>query len=515
MPSAFVSPVALRSTGLVKSLTTATRSLTFFSPLRRTCAAPVFTMSAAASQTTQEQTTLPHGYQYDLFVIGAGSGGVRASRIAANHGAKVAVAENKPLGGTCVNVGCVPKKLFVYGSHYGHDFHDATAYGWDVPKPSLDWPRLIRNKNAEIERLNGIYGRLLDKAGVHLVRGTAKFVDSHTIQVGDEQYTADKILVATGGHPFVPDFEGREHVITSNEAFYLEELPKRAMIVGGGYIAVEFACIFHGYGSQVVQLYRRDVFLRGFDDDVRKHLAEQMRITGVDVRFNSTVKKIVKNSDGSLTVTTNNGDVFETDLVMYATGRVPSTETIALDVAGVKTGEKGKILVDDWNKTNVDHIYAIGDVTDRVCLTPVAIAEGHAFADTHYGDKRRNVNYNDIPTAVFSTPSIGTCGLTESQARDKYGKHGVDVYKTAFRPMKHTLTKREGEKTFMKLIVEKSTDKVVGVHMLDAAAGEVIQILGVAMKAGATKADFDSTMPVHPVSAEEMVTLRTKEPDPQ
>ncbi|CAN8064931.1 unnamed protein product [Agarophyton chilense] len=516
MSSAFVSPAVLRSARFITAFTLPqSRSLTPFRPRsRRASSRFLFNMSAVAAQDTQ-QSTLAHGYQYDLFVIGAGSGGVRASRIAANHGAKVAVAEYAPLGGTCVNVGCVPKKLFVYGSHYGHDFHDASAYGWDVPTPSLDWSRLIRNKNAEIERLNGIYGRLLDKAGVHLIQGKAKFVDSHTVQVGDAQYTADKILVATGGHPFVPQFEGREHAITSNEAFYLEQLPKRCLIVGGGYIAVEFACIFHGYGSQIVQLYRRDLFLRGFDDDVRKHLAEQMRITGVDVRFNSNVKRIVKNADGSFTVTSTNDELFETDLVLYATGRVPSTEGIALEAAGVKTGDSGKILVDDWNKTNVDHIYAIGDVTDRVCLTPVAIAEGHAFADTLYGDKKRNVNYNDIPTAVFSTPSIGTCGLTETQAREKYGKNGVDVYKTAFRPMKHTLTKREGEKTFMKLIVEKSTDKVVGCHLLDAAAGEVIQILGVAMKAGATKADFDATMPVHPVSAEEIVTLRTKEPDPQ
>ncbi|PXF42380.1 Glutathione reductase [Gracilariopsis chorda] len=471
-------------------------------------------MATTTDQSTQRET-LPHGFQYDLFVIGAGSGGVRASRIAATHGAKVAVAEYAPLGGTCVNVGCVPKKLFVYGSHYGHDFHDAQAYGWDVPKASLDWPRLIRNKNAEIERLNGIYGRLLDRAGVHLIQGKAKFVDSHTVQVGDKQYTADKILVAVGGRPFVPEFEGSEHVITSNEAFYLEKLPKRVVVVGGGYIAVEFACIFHGYGTEVVQLYRRDLFLRGFDDDVRKHLAEQMQITGVDLRFNSVVKKITKLDDGCFEVTTNKDETIQTDLVMYATGRHPYTADLGLKEAGVTTGQNGKILVDDWNKTNVNHIYAVGDVTDRVCLTPVAIAEGHAFADTHYGNKKRNVNYQDIPTAVFSTPSIGTCGLTETQAREKYGKYGVDIYKTSFRPMKHTLTKREGEKVFMKLIVEKSTDKVVGCHMLDAAAGEVIQLVGVAMKAGATKADFDSTMPVHPVSAEEMVTLRTKEPNPQ
>lgn len=472
-------------------------------------------MSTSTAPSTTPSTTLPHGYQYDLFVIGAGSGGVRASRIAATHGARVAVAENGALGGTCVNVGCVPKKLFVYGSHYGHDFHDSKSYGWDVSQPSLDWPRLISNKNAEIERLNGIYGRLLKNSGVELITGTAKFLDPHTIQVGEKTYTADKILVATGGKPFVPEFEGREHVITSNEAFYLPDLPKRIVITGGGYIAVEFACIFHGYGSHVVQLYRGEKFLRGFDDEVRDHLATEMRTSGVDVRFGTNVSKVVKNSDGSFSVTTTTGDVIETDLVMYATGRVPNSEPLCLDKAGVETGAKGKIVVDDWSKTSVDHVYAVGDVTDRVNLTPVAIAEGHAFADTVYGNKKRNINYDNIPTAVFSTPSIGTCGLTESKAREKYGKYGVDVYKTAFRPMKHTLTKREGEKVFMKLIVDKKTDVVVGCHMLDSAAGDMIQLVGVAMKAGATKADFDATIPVHPVSAEEIVTLRTKQPDPQ
>lgn len=459
--------------------------------------------------------TLPHGFQFDLFVIGAGSGGVRASRIAANHGARVAVAESGALGGTCVNVGCVPKKLFVYGSHYGHDFHDAQAYGWDVDQmPKLDWKRLITNKNAEIERLNGIYARLLDRAGVKLIVGKATFLDSHTIQVGEEIFTADKILVATGGRPFVPEFPGREHVITSNEAFFLPDLPKRVCIVGGGYIAVEFACIFHGYGAQVTLSYRRDLFMRGFDRDVRNHLAEQMSVSGIDLRFKTEITDVVKNNDGSFNVTLNNGEVFETDLVMYATGRVPLTEQLRLDAAGVNTGKSGKIVVDDWSKTNVDHIYAVGDVTDRVCLTPVAIHEGHAFADTMYGNKKRNTVYENIPTAVFSTPSIGTCGLTEEQAREKYGGTGVDVYKTAFRPMKHTLTKREGEKVFMKLIVDKATDVVVGCHMLDSAAGDMIQLVGVAMKAGATKADFDATMPVHPVSAEEIVTLRSKEPDP-
>ncbi|CDF36387.1 unnamed protein product [Chondrus crispus] len=514
--TAFVPSLAVRA-----RLTTALRSSLCArpSPLRRAPHPPrrahVAMGIATDAAATVARDTLAHGFQYDLFVIGAGSGGVRASRIAANYGARVVVAESGPLGGTCVNVGCVPKKLFVYGSHYGHDFDDAKAYGWDVPgKPTVDWPRMIATKNAEIERLNGIYGRMLGKAGVQIVYGHAKLLDPHTVQVGEDTFTADKILVATGGKPFVPEFEGREHVITSNEAFYLPNLPKRVCMVGGGYIAVEFAHIFSGYGSDVVLSYRKDLFMRGFDMDVRTHLAEQMELQGIDLRFKTEITKVVKNPDGSLQVTLNNGQVLETDLVMYATGRVPLVNDLGLEAAGVATGKSDKIIVDDWSKTNVDNIYAIGDVTDRVCLTPVAIHEGNALADTLYGNKKRNTNYDNIPTAVFSTPTIGTCGLTEEQAREKYGQTGIDVYKTKFNPMKHTMTKRTGEKVFMKLIVDRATDVVVGCHMMDAAAGDMIQLVGVAMKAGATKADFDATMPVHPVSAEEIVTLKTKEPDP-
>lgn len=501
----------LRPSPLLPSLST--RALhTVYLPHRRVHISSPARRTATTTTTMSDAT---HSYQYDLLVLGAGSGGVRASRIAASYGAKVAIAERAALGGTCVNVGCVPKKLFVYGSHFGHDFHDSKAYGWDISgTPTLDWPRLIRNKNEEISRLNGIYGRLLDKAGVDLLVGTATFVDAHTIKVGEAEYTAEKILVAVGGRPFVPEFPGREHVITSNEAFFLEDLPKRVVIAGGGYIAVEFACIFNGFGSKVVQVYRGEKFLRGFDDEVREHLATEMRLGGVDVRFNADIAKIEK-VDGGLLVELKNGERFETDVVMYATGRVPYTEELGLEKAGVETGKKNKILVDEWSRTNMENVFAVGDCTDRVNLTPVAIHEGHAFADTQYGGNRRNTSYEYIPTAVFSSPNIGTCGLTEEQAREKYGKLGVDVYKTAFRPMKHTLTKREGEKVFMKLIVEKETDKVVGCHILDGAAGEMIQLIGVAMKAGATKRDFDSTMPVHPVSAEEIVTLRTKQPDPK
>lgn len=464
-----------------------------------------------STTTAMAPTSHAHGYDYDLLVLGAGSGGVRAARIAAGHGAHVAVAERAALGGTCVNVGCVPKKLFVYGSHYSHDFHDAAAYGWNVPDGvTLDWGRLIENKNNEISRLNGIYGKLLANSGVDLKVGTAVMKDAHTVEIDGKAVSAEKVLVAVGGKPFVPEFEGSDLVITSNEAFFLEELPKKVVVVGGGYIAVEFAGIFHAYGSKVTQMYRGELFLRGFDNEVREHLAEQMRTQDVDLRFGTDIAKVVKNTDGTLTATTKAGDTITADVIMYATGRIPDTAALGLDAAGVKTGRNGKIVVDDWGLTSVENIYAVGDVTDRVNLTPVAIAEGHAFADTHYGNNRRNIGYDNIPTAVFSNPSIGTCGLTEEQAREKYGDEDVAVYKTSFRPMKHTLTKREGEKVFMKLLVQRSTDIVVGCHILDAAAGDMIQLVGVAMKAGATKKMFDTTMPVHPVSAEELVTLRTE-----
>lgn len=465
-----------------------------------------------------QQNASPTKYDYDLFVIGAGSGGVRAARIAAGYGARVAVAEEGALGGTCVNVGCVPKKLFVYGSHYGKGFADARAYGWDVDKNGVgvDWGRLVRNKNEEIERLNGIYGRMLDNAGVRLLEGRAKFLDGHRVEVrgrdGVEVVSAERVLVATGSKPFVPEFKGKEFVITSNEAFFLNELPKRIIIVGGGYVAVEFSGIFKGYGVAVTNLYRRSLFLRGFDDEARQFLADEMRAGGVNVRFNENIESISKNADGSYMAQLESGEVMQADCIMYATGRKPYTKALGLEAAGVKTGENGKIIVNDFSQTNVPSIYAIGDVTDRANLTPVAIAEGHCFADTVYGNKPRSVSYEYIPTAVFSTPTLGTCGLTEGQAREKYGDDGIDVYKTSFRPMKHTMTKRVGEKSLMKLIVEKASDKVVGCHIVDDAAGEVIQLVGVAMKAGATKTDFDNTMPVHPVSSEEIVTLRTKVP---
>jgi glutathione reductase (NADPH) len=451
---------------------------------------------------------------YDFFVIGAGSGGVRAARIAAAHGARVAVAEERYLGGTCVNVGCVPKKLLVYASHFAEDFEDAAGFGWSVGERNFAWRTLIENKNAEIERLNGIYRRLLEGPGVDIFDARARLVDDHTVAVGDETYTAQHILLATGGWPSVPDIPGKEHVITSNEAFFLEELPERIVVVGGGYIAVEFAGIFHGLGAQVTQLYRGPLFLRGFDDDCREFLAEEMIKKGVDLRFNSVVEDIARvEVDGRQTICVDLADrtMIETDLVMYATGRSPNGAGLGLEAAGVATDGNGAVIVDqDW-RTSVSNIYAIGDLTDRIQLTPVAIAEGHALADNLFGPAGRQVDYADIPSCVFSQPSLGTVGLTETEARARFD--AIDIYKSAFRPMKHTLSGRD-ERTLMKLVVDRATDRVVGVHMVGPEAGEIIQGLGVALKAGATKAQFDATIGVHPTSAEEFVTMRAPEPEP-
>eukprot|EP00181_Compsopogon_caeruleus_P003452 CAMPEP_0184678290 /NCGR_PEP_ID=MMETSP0312-20130426/1032_1 /TAXON_ID=31354 /ORGANISM="Compsopogon coeruleus, Strain SAG 36.94" /LENGTH=485 /DNA_ID=CAMNT_0027126931 /DNA_START=53 /DNA_END=1511 /DNA_ORIENTATION=- len=460
------------------------------------------------------RTKVTAAYDVDLFVLGAGSGGVRASRIAAGYGARVAIAENRDLGGTCVNVGCVPKKLMVYGAHYASDLLDARAYGWDTVPAPLVWPRLIENKNREIARLNGIYGRLLEKAGVTIHHGTARLTSANSVVIesaqGMKEITAEKILVAVGGWPVKPAFEGNEHTITTNEVFYLDECPKKVLIVGGGYIAVEFSGIFHGYGSEVIQVVRGDSLLRGFDFETAEFLREQMQTQGIDFRFKTEVTKVTKEPDESLTAILLDGSRIEKiDQILCATGRVPLTQNLGLEAAGVELGKKGEILVDEFSRTNVENIFAVGDVTDRVNLTPVALAEGHCFADTEFGGKSRSPVYEDIPTAVFSQPSLGTCGLTEEEARAKLGDDGVVIFKTAFRPMKHTLTLREGEKTFMKLVVDRKTDVVVGCHIVEPAAGEIIQLVGVAMKAGATKADFDATVGVHPTAAEELVTMRT------
>ena len=445
-------------------------------------------------------------YDFDLFTIGAGSGGVRASRIAAGHGARVAVAEDRYLGGTCVNVGCVPKKLLVYASHFAEEFEDAAGFGWSVGERQFDWTRLIANKNDEIGRLNGVYRRLLGDAGVTLFEATARLVDPHTVAVGDTSYTAERILVATGGWPMIPDIPGREHIVTSNEAFFLDGLPDRIVVVGGGYIAVEFAGIFHGLGAEVTQLYRGPLFLRGFDDDVREVLAAEMRKKGIDVRFDSVVERIDRLEDGSFKLTLRGGDQIETGMVMYATGRLPKSADLGLAEAGVETNDKGAIVVDGDYRTSVDNIYAIGDVTDRVNLTPVAIAEGHVLADTLYGNRPRTVGYENIPTCVFSQPNIGTAGLTEAAAHERYGD--IEVYRSSFRPMKHTLSGRD-ETTMMKLIVDTASDRVVGVHMVGPDAGEITQGMGIALTCGATKAQFDATIGIHPTAAEEFVTMRT------
>lgn len=451
------------------------------------------------------------GYDYDLFVIGAGSGGTRASRIAATHGARVAVAEDRYLGGTCVNVGCVPKKLLVYAAHFSEDFEDAAGFGWTVGERAHDWPALIANKDTEIARLNGVYRRLIEGAGARIFDARATLTDAHTIEVGGETVAAETILIATGGWPSVPDIPGREHVITSNEVFHLERMPDRVVVVGGGYIAVEFAGIFHGLGAHVTQLYRGPLFLRGFDNDCREFLAEEMLKKGIDLRFNSVVRMISKRADGTLTVDLADEETIECDAVLYATGRHPNTAGIGLETADVALNANGAVIVDDDWRTNVPNIYAIGDVTDRIQLTPVAIAEGHALADRLYGPGGRNVSYEFVASTVFSQPNLGTVGYTEAEARERFG--AVDVYKSAFRPMMHTLSGRD-ERTLMKLVVERKTGRVVGVHMVGPDAGEIIQGFAVALKAGATKKVFDATIGIHPTSAEEFVTMRTPEPEP-
>lgn len=444
-------------------------------------------------------------FDFDLFVIGAGSGGVRAGRMAAAMGVRVAVAEDRHLGGTCVNVGCVPKKLFVYASHYAEDFENARGFGWTAGETGFDWPTLRDNKTKEIERLNGIYRNLLVNAGCELIEGRATLVDAHTVAVGDKTYTAERILVAVGGWPNVPAFPGSEHVISSNEVFYLDEFPKRAIVVGGGYIAVEFAGIFAGLGAKTDLIYRGDMFLRGFDNEVREFTAQEVAKKDVNLRFNSNITAIEKQDDGSLVATLTDGSTLEADVIMYATGRNPKVQGLGLEALGIEQGKNGAIIVNDQFQTNVPSVYAIGDVIDRVQLTPVALAEGMALVRNLYGGQDQKVDYDLIPTAVFCQPNIGTVGLTEEQARERY--ENVDVYKSSFRAMKHTLSGSD-EKTFMKMLVDRDSDKVLGVHMVGPDAGEIIQGIGVALKAGATKAVFDSTIGIHPTAAEEFVTMR-------
>jgi glutathione reductase (NADPH) len=449
-------------------------------------------------------------YDFDLFVIGGGSGGVRAARMSAQFGARVALCEERYMGGTCVNVGCVPKKLLVYGSHIAEEWEDAAGYGWSVEKPSFDWKRMIANKDKEITRLNGIYRSLLDNAGVKVIDGRGSLVDAHTVQVDGVNYTCEHILVATGGWPTVPEIPGGEHIITSNEAFFLEELPRHITIVGGGYIAVEFAGIFQGFGSQVTQLYRGPLFLRGFDDDARSFLAGEMQKKGVDLRFNIDVEGIEKTAEG-LKLSLSDGSQLTTDLVMYATGRAPNATGLGLEELGVECNWRGAVVVDEYLRTNLPSIHALGDVTDKLQLTPVALAEGMALAKTLFGGEPTMVDYENVATAVFSQPCLGTVGLTEAAARSHHGE--VTIYKSAFTPMKHTLTQNT-EKTLMKLIVDTRTDVVVGVHVVAPEAGEIIQGVAIALKCGATKAQFDATIGIHPTAAEELVTMRTPEPEP-
>lgn len=447
-------------------------------------------------------------YDYDLFVIGAGSGGVRAARIAANYGARVAVAEGYRVGGTCVIRGCVPKKLFVYASHFADEFEDAAGFGWTVEGARFDWKTLIGNKDKEIDRLNGIYIRNLQNAGVEIIESRATVVDAHKVRLEatGREVSAERILIAVGATPFLPEIPGIEHAITSNEAFHLEELPGRVVVVGGGYIAVEFAGIFNGLGARTMQLYRGPLFMRGFDDDLRTLLAEEMSKKGVDLRMDADIKAIGK-KDGELHLTLTNGDVIKTDAVIYATGRVPNTKGLGLEAAGVKIGKNGEVIVDEYSQTSVPSIYAVGDVTDRANLTPVAIREGHAFADTVYGGRKVKVDHSIIPTAVFSQPELGTVGLTEALAHARHPE--IDLYKTSFRAMKNTLSGSQ-ERTFMKLVVDAQSDRVLGVHLMGPGSGELIQAVGIAVTMGATKAQFDATIAVHPTAAEELVTLRDK-----
>jgi glutathione reductase (NADPH) len=447
-------------------------------------------------------------FDYDLFVIGAGSGGVRAGRIAARHGAKVAVAEEYRVGGTCVIRGCVPKKLFVYASKFAEEFEDAVGFGWTSEKVSFDWAALVANKDKEIDRLNKAYIRNLEASGAELIHERAVLDGPNTVVLASgRRVTARHILVATGATPFVPrHLTGHELAITSNEAFHLERLPSRIVIVGGGYIAVEFAGIFSGLGVETVLVYRGSQILRGFDDDIRNHLAGEMKKKGIEVRTHADVSSIESSGTG-VRVTLNDGAQFGAGQIMFATGRIPNVQGLGLDRLGVEMTPHMAVKVDEYSRSSVPSIYAVGDVTNRVNLTPVAIREGHAFADTVFGGKDVKVDHSLVPTAVFSQPEIGTVGLTEEQARQGY--QSVDIYKTSFRPMKHTLSGRD-ERMLMKLVVDGESDRVLGCHICGPDAGEMAQLLGIAVRMGAKKSDFDATLAVHPTAAEELVTLREK-----
>lgn len=447
-------------------------------------------------------------FDFDFFVIGAGSGGVRAARMAAQRGVKVAIAESGALGGTCVNVGCIPKKLYSYAAGYSESFEEASGFGWEVAERRFDWNRLKANRATEILRLNGIYGQLLQNAGATLITGWASFVDAHTVEVSvngkKQRYSAEHILIATGGQSFKPEFEGSELAVTSDDMFDLPNFPSRLVVVGGGYIASEFASIFNGLGATVTQLYRGEQLLRGFDEDVRVFITTEMRKAGVDVRLGVDVKSIRK-TNNDLILTLDDGTEVNADVVLYATGRIPNIQSLHIEAMGLSANKAGAIEVDENYQTAVPSVYALGDVTARIQLTPVALGEAMMLVDHLFGDKKKKMNYEYIPTAVFTHPNIATVGFSEHEARKKFGD--VTVFRTDFKPLRHTLS-GSTERCFLKLIVDKSTDKVVGLHMVGPDAGEVVQGFAVAMKAGATKAMFDSTIGIHPTIAEEFVTMR-------
>ncbi len=449
------------------------------------------------------------GYDFDLFVIGAGSGGIATARRAAEYGAKVGLAEYDRLGGTCVNRGCIPKKLMVYTSHFPESFAESQGYGWSNVSSVLDWSKMTTSIGKETKRLNGIYQKMLDTSKVKIFQGRGKFVDNHTVEVGENRVTANKILIAVGGYPVKPNISGIEHTITSDQIFTLSEQPKRIVIWGGGYIGVEFACIMRGLGSEVIQIIRRDRILRGFDDDLRLAIQTSMENHNIQILKNSEVTSIEKTPQGlkiSIKGNKNNEIVLADTIGLAATGRKPNLDNLGLENIGVEVN-KGAIVVDKYNCTNKPNIYAVGDCTNRINLTPVAINEGRLFADSHFGHNTRVMNYENVPSAIFSTPEAATVGLTESEAKEQYGEDGIKIYKSQFRPMYYVLPEKE-EKTLMKLVVHRDSDRVIGAHMVGNYASEIIQGIAIAIKAGATKANFDATVGIHPTSAEEFVTMR-------
>lgn len=449
---------------------------------------------------------MTESYQYDLFVIGAGSGGVRAARMAAAQGVRVAVAEQDRAGGTCVNLGCVPKKLYVHAAEIGSSFNYASGFGFNSQRPVFDWSTLQQNKDGVTRQANRGLEGMLNKTGATLIKGSATLTGPHEVMVAGNRYSSRHILIATGSRPYIPELSGSEHVLISDDIFSLKSLPDRALVIGGGYIATEFAAIFHGLGVAVTQVYRGELFLRGFDKEIRSYVAEHMVKKGIDLRFNCHPDSVVKTDSGQLRVTFADGSTLETDLVLAATGRHPNTADLGLEQLGVAMDEKGAIIVDEGFQTSIPSIYALGDVINRIQLTPVALAEAMNLTDRLYRNKQVNLSYELIPTAVFCTPNIGTVGLTEEQASEQYPR--IDVFTTEFRSLKQALSGTT-ERYLMKLIVDSASDRVVGAHMAGEGAGEIIQGIAVALKAGATKTTFDQTVGIHPTSAEEFVTMRS------